>query len=194
MSISSTPDTRRRGIKCSMIRVSHTALREMGEGGEGRVVSKRETDWVWDIVVAAVAARVSSIVILKNCIPSTYVHHDLYYNLIPNTDEEEPFYQQLPRLGAFEVSYQGNLIYSKILSNKWPNINLVADRCANIIDAQKKGEEIAPFLSNYVRKEGDKEGDSAAHNSTGYNSSMQTTAKKRFIKPNEYNSQTAPSY
>jgi len=48
--------------------------------------------------------------VLRNQIPKTYVDFDLYYNLIPNENNNSETFDQLPRVGAFEVSY------SKLLS------------------------------------------------------------------------------
>ena len=54
--------------------------------------------------------------VLRNKIPKDYVGFDLYYNLVPNNDENVETFDQLPRVGAFEVSYKGKLIFSKLLS------------------------------------------------------------------------------
>ena len=54
--------------------------------------------------------------VLRNQIPKIYVDFDLYYNLIPNEDGNSDIFDQLPRVGAFEVSYKGKLIFSKLLS------------------------------------------------------------------------------
>jgi hypothetical protein len=56
------------------------------------------------------------ICVLRNKIPKSNVDYDLYYNLVPNKDENMETFDQLPRVGAFEVSYKGNLIFSKLLS------------------------------------------------------------------------------
>jgi len=53
---------------------------------------------------------------------------DIYCQLIPN-ESENPNYDMLPRLGAFEVSYKGVLLYSKILSLMWPHFGAVAEKC-----------------------------------------------------------------
>jgi len=69
---------------------------------------------------------------MRNQIPKAYVNYDLYCNLIHN-DNDVQFYQQVPRTGAFEVSYKGDLIFSKLQGNYWPNVELVANKCANLI-------------------------------------------------------------
>jgi hypothetical protein len=40
-------------------------------------------------------------------IPKSYLPYDIYCNLIPNEDDDMQIYEQVPRTGAFEVSYKG---------------------------------------------------------------------------------------
>ena len=63
---------------------------------------------------------------MMNQIPKSYLPFDLYNNLVPNDEETTPYYQQIPRTGAFEVSYKGMLIFSKLKSGRWPNYEQVA--------------------------------------------------------------------
>jgi hypothetical protein len=65
-------------------------------------------------VSGAIAERIPNSITMKNQIPKSYLHYDLYCNLIPNEDENAPYFQQVPRTWAFEVSYKGMLIFSKI--------------------------------------------------------------------------------
>lgn len=44
---------------------------------------------------------------MRNQIPKAYLPYDLYCNLIPNPDPNTPYFQQVPRTGAFEVSFKG---------------------------------------------------------------------------------------
>ena len=48
----------------------------------------------------------------------------------------------IPRIGAFEVSYKGVLIFSKLLSQIWPNPIAVAKRVNSIYQDQDKGMSI----------------------------------------------------
>ena len=66
--------------------------------------------------------------------------------MIPNEDENNLYYDVLPRMYAFEVSFKGVLLFSKILSKTWPSISMVAKKCynaaqpgANIEDYQTTG-------------------------------------------------------
>ena len=59
------------------------------------------------VVSNAIVERVPNALTMRNQIPKSYLHYDLYCNLIPNEDENLPYFQQVPRTGAFEVSYKG---------------------------------------------------------------------------------------
>ena len=48
-------------------------------------------------------------IVIRNQIPKSYLHYDLYCNLIPNDDPAANYFMQVPRSGAFEVSYQGHV-------------------------------------------------------------------------------------
>ena len=59
-------------------------------------------------VSAAICERVPGATVLRNQIPKSYLPYDLYCNLIPNKDQpDRPVFDQVPRTGAFEVSYKG---------------------------------------------------------------------------------------
>jgi len=55
---------------------------------------------------------------------------------------------QVPRTGSFEVSYKGLLIFSKLQGGYWPNVELVASKCASIIEADKYGDDVTPYLAS----------------------------------------------
>ena len=42
-----------------------------------------------------------------NQVPKEESNCDLYFNLVANNDKDNKFFEQLPRVGAFEVSYKG---------------------------------------------------------------------------------------
>lgn len=67
------------------------------------------------IVSAAIIERIPNALVMRNQIPKQYVDHDIYCNLVPNTDDHCPTYQQVPRTGAFEVSYKGFVSLRRIL-------------------------------------------------------------------------------
>jgi hypothetical protein len=71
----------------------------------------------------------------------------LYNNLIQNEDETCPYYQQVPRIWAFEVSYKGMLVFSKLKGGYWPNVGLVADKCAAIVADEAQGRDCTMYLA-----------------------------------------------
>jgi len=79
---------------------------------------------------------------MKNQIPKSYLNFDLYNNLVPNDDESIPYFQQVPRAYAFEVSYKGILIFSKIKGGYWPNLDLVSYKCMMVYNDERQGKSI----------------------------------------------------
>ena len=63
-------------------------------------------------VSSAIAELIPNAITMRNQIPKSYLHYDLYCNLIPNDDPNVNSFHQIPRTGAFEVSYQGNVSVS----------------------------------------------------------------------------------
>ena len=49
------------------------------------------------------------------------------------------YYDQVPRLGAFELSYDGILIYSKCMSGMWPSFPDVAKKTAKMFADRDAG-------------------------------------------------------
>ena len=70
-----------------------------------------------------------------------------------NNDSSNSLFDQISRVGAFEVSYKGQLIFSKLLSSKWPNINLVSGRCEKIVEAMRRGIDHKAYLANALQGE-----------------------------------------
>jgi len=82
----------------------------------------------YNMIAEGITARMPDVHVLRNQIPKEYVDFELYYNLVPNEDQNSKFFEQLPRVGACEVSYKGKLVFSKLLGCRWPNIKKVADK------------------------------------------------------------------
>ena len=74
---------------------------------------------------------------------------DIYCQLIPNDDEKNANYDMVPRLGAFEVSYKGVLLYSKILSLMWPDFKSVGSKCQRIHEKSKGGANDATLRADF---------------------------------------------
>ena len=74
-------------------------------------------------IAGAIVDRIPQAKVMKNSIPKSYAKFDLYNNLIPNVTD--PYYEQVPTMGAFEVSYKGMLLFSKLKGGYWPNVELI---------------------------------------------------------------------
>lgn len=70
--------------------------------------------------------------VVFNQVPKIFAMSDIYCQLVQNFDDNNPFYDVVPRIGAFEVSFNGVLIFSKCLSGCWPNFMSVATRAMEI--------------------------------------------------------------
>ena len=67
-----------------------------------------------------------------NRVPKPWYEKEIYCQLIPNEDDNNPYYDILPRIGAFEVSTVIDnvdiLFYSKMMSTMWPHGPSLATR------------------------------------------------------------------
>lgn len=98
-------------------------------------------------VSQAIVERIPHAITMRNQIPKAYLPFDLYCNLIPNADQDCATFSQVPRTGSFEVSFKGHLIFSKLQGGYWPNVELCANKCAQIIQADQNGEDVSPYLA-----------------------------------------------
>ena len=98
-------------------------------------------------IAGAIIERIPNAVVMKNQIPQKYLPYDLYNNLVPNDDESTPYFQQVPRIGAFEVSYKGLLIFSKLKGGYWPNCELVAEKCMLVVQDDSNGMDCSQYLA-----------------------------------------------
>ena len=78
---------------------------------------------------------------------------DIYVQLIPDEDDSNPYYDVLPRIGAFEVSFNGVLLFSKLLDRMWPHYGALAGKCLKVAEAADKGEDLLQYqtTNNSVR-------------------------------------------
>lgn len=81
--------------------------------------------------------------------PKQWAMDDTYCQLIPNEDEECDVYEMLPRIGAFEVTYKGVLVYSKLLSKMWPNVLAVAQHIINMLKDSHSGASVIKLRQKY---------------------------------------------
>ena len=61
--------------------------------------------------------------VVFNLVPKQHAMSDIYCQLIPNEDDNDPYYQVMPRMGAFEVSVNG------CVSNQQNYLLRVETRC-----------------------------------------------------------------
>lgn len=96
----------------------------------------------------AITAQIPEACIMRNQIPKGYVNYDLYVNLVANDDEQLQTYAQVPRIGAFEVSYKGYLFFSKLKKGYWPSCELLGQRAAQILRADRDGcEDLGQYMN-----------------------------------------------
>lgn len=83
--------------------------------------------------------------------------YDLYCNLGYNSDPNVKVYEQVPRVGAFEVSFKGHLIFSKLYCAQWPSAMIMGEKAEGIYHADMNGEDVSPFTvhgGKGVRRDG----------------------------------------
>jgi predicted Rdx family selenoprotein len=110
-----------------------------------------------NLVRKKLEAYISDVVVLKNQLPSHFrkLHSKFsddnkYYN--EHTDE----LVQFPRSGAFEVFFDGVLIFSKIQSNLWPCHNRIIDLVQTMIEEKKEGGQVDKFsIENRIFNDSD---------------------------------------
>lgn len=85
-------------------------------------------------------------VVLNQC-PKEFHESPIYCQLIPNDDDRCPTYQIVPKLYAFEVSVNGVLLFSKLLSKMWPNYALVSSKCAEAAERIRRGQDISDLAT-----------------------------------------------
>ena len=60
-----------------------------------------------DIVANAIKENVPSADVKFNMVPKVHAMSDIYCQLVPNDDDNNPYYEVVPRIGSFEVSCNG---------------------------------------------------------------------------------------
>lgn len=59
------------------------------------------------IVAESIKKNFASCEVVFNMVPKVWAHSDIYCQLIPNEDDNQPYYEVVPRIGTFEVSVNG---------------------------------------------------------------------------------------
>lgn len=84
-----------------------------------------------------------SLQVYFNQVPKAWAMEDSYCQLIPCNDPESDVYSMIPRIGAFEVTYKGVLMYSKLLSQMWPHVPTVAFQFSEMLKESHNGASVA---------------------------------------------------
>lgn len=88
-----------------------------------------------------------------NKVPKPWFEKEIYCQLIPNEDDNNPHYDILPRLGAFEVSIVVDnvdiLFYSKQMSGMWPHAKSLSNRIKAFIEDRTSGMAGAALKDKY---------------------------------------------
>ena len=76
-----------------------------------------------------------------NKVPKPWAEKDTYCQMVHNSDDNNPNYDILPRVWAFEISTVIDgvdiLFFSKMMSRMWPSAGAVAGRIANFANDSK---------------------------------------------------------
>ena len=88
-----------------------------------------------------------------NRVPKPWYEKEEYCQLLPNDDSNDPCYQILPRLGAFEITTVVDnvciLFYSKMMSSMWPNYKALTNRISAFVKDLKEGMKGAALKEKY---------------------------------------------
>lgn len=103
-------------------------------------------------VAAKLQELIPGCVVNINKVPKVWAEHSQYCQLIPNEDDNNPNYDILPRLGAFEVStvHKGHsiLFFSKLMTRMWPDPATMTNRI-NQFKQDSQQEEAAVLQEKY---------------------------------------------
>ena len=76
-----------------------------------------------------------------NKVPKPWADKDQYCQMVHNEDDNDPDYDIMPRLWAFEISTvidnHDILFFSKIMSKMWPHAGAVVKRLVNFAEDSK---------------------------------------------------------
>ena len=107
----------------------------------------------FEMVAGAIKAVVPQAQCVMNRVPKPWYEKEIYCQLIPNEDDNNPFYDILPRIGAFEVSTVVDgvdiLFYSKMMSCMWPHGPSLAKRVAAFFEELNSGVPPAGLREKY---------------------------------------------
>lgn len=101
-------------------------------------------------MAAAISQEVGRPVqVLFNEVPKAWAMKDAYCQLIPCNDPKREAYSMIPRLWAFEVTYKGIIVYSKLLTGQWPHVTLASQTIASMIKESNEGMNETALTQKY---------------------------------------------
>jgi len=104
-----------------------------------------------------VSSAIRELIPLANCVmnkvPKPWYEQEIYCQLINNEEDDNPHYDFVPRIGAFEVSTcygnTGILFFSKQMSGVWPHARSLAKRAKAYYDDMLKEEDGMTLKEKY---------------------------------------------
>ena len=69
---------------------------------------------------------------------------------MPNEDSALDHYDMIPRIGAFEVSYKGIILFSKMMSGVWPHFQAVAKFVEELLKDVANGTSLNELKRKYT--------------------------------------------
>ena len=124
----------------------------------GQHWSRRIDETKYQKVFAEVSAAIRAVVPQANCVmnkvPKRWAEKDIYCQLVANEDDNNPYYDMVPRPYAFEVSTVTNdsqdiLFFSKLLSLMWPHRNTLSNKIAAFLEEVSMNISGAELRSKY---------------------------------------------
>jgi len=114
-----------------------------------RIDEKKYIDFSQKLAAGIKEAAGANVKVLCNEVPKEWAMEDAYCQLIPCNDPNRTNYGMIPRLWAFEVSYKGIVVYSKLMKGKWPSVSTVSNKIANMLQDSSNGMNRAELSEKY---------------------------------------------
>ena len=101
-------------------------------------------------MTAAIKNEFPDAKVIKNRVPKTWAMEDIYCQLIPNDDDNDDCYSMIPRIGAFEISWRGVLVFSKMMTSVWPHFGACGKQVGEMLEHIKRGMSFQEVKSKYT--------------------------------------------
>lgn len=101
-------------------------------------------------MAAAIKNEFPNAQVIKNRVPKSWAMEDIYCQLIPNDDENDDCYSMIPRIGAFEISWRGVLVFSKMMTSVWPHFTACGKQVGEMLENIKRGMSLQEVKQKYT--------------------------------------------